>query len=276
MDTFETPGFVSLDVRLQSGSVIVSTADQPRTTVELVAVGRRGDEALEDVVVTAEERGGRHVVRVVQKDKLRWGPLQITWGGGFEARITCPPGSDLELAGGSTGLKATGELGEVTVRTASGDVRLENVARRLEVKTASGDVSVSAFAADASLVTVSGDIEVGRVVGALTARSVSGDARIRASSGPLALSTTSGDVEIDAVDGGEIRAQTVSGDVRVGVCRGTRVWIDATSISGDLTSELGLDADEPAPDDEGAVVPLHFKTVSGDVQIVRAAAAVSA
>jgi len=74
--------------------------------------------------------------------------------------------------------------------------------------------------------------------------------------------------------------KTVSGDVRVGVGRGTRVWIDATSVSGDLGSELGLDDGEPDTDEPdpggGPVVPLHVKTVSGDVSIVRATEAVSA
>ena len=72
----------------------------------------------------------------------------------------------------------------------------------------------------------------------------------------------------------------MSGDVRVGVGRGTRVWIDATSVSGDLGSELGLDDREPDTDEPdpggGPVVPLRVKTVSGDVSIVRATEAVSA
>jgi hypothetical protein len=74
--------------------------------------------------------------------------------------------------------------------------------------------------------------------------------------------------------------QTVSGDVRVGVSQGTRVWIDAASVSGDLGSELGLDDRQPGDDETGAegetVVPLHLKTVSGDVSIVRASEAYSA
>lgn len=275
MTTFETPGQVSLLIKLQSGNVVVTTSDEPRTIVDLVAVGRKGQDALEDVVVACDERGGRHVVRVEQKDKIRWGPLQISWGGGFEVHVTCPPGTDLELSGGSTGLRAEGDLGDVSARTASGDVRLETVRGRLEVKTASGDVSVAAIAHDGSLVTVSGDAEVGRLDGSLTARAVSGDVRVRALAGGLTLSTTSGDVEIDAVAAGELRVQTVSGDVRVGVARGTRVWVDAASVSGDLESELGLGDEAPATGAEGPVVPLHLKTVSGDVSIVRAGAAVS-
>jgi hypothetical protein len=84
MHVFETPGSVSLQVKLPSGRVLVTTADEPRTTVEVVAVGRRGQDAIDEIEVTMEERLGRTVVKVEQKDRFRWGPIQITWGGDFE------------------------------------------------------------------------------------------------------------------------------------------------------------------------------------------------
>ena len=278
MHVFETPGSVSLQLKLPSGRVLVATADEPRTTVEVVAVGRRGQEAVDEVDVTMEERLGRYVVKVEQRDKFRWGPIQITWGGDFECRITCPPGTDLDLSGGSTDLRAEGELGDVSVRTASGDARLESVDGELEVKTASGDIAVSSFAGSAKLSTVSGDLVVERMGAALSARAVSGDVRIGRLAGELELSTTSGDVDIKAVSGGDLRIQTVSGDVRVGIARGTRTWIDAVSVSGRLESELGLDDQTPGVESEDVspVVPLHVKTVSGDVTVVRAAAAIPA
>ena len=271
MHVFETPGSVSLQVKLPSGRVLVTTADEQRTTVEVVAVGRRGQDAIDEIDVTMEERLGRYVVRIEQKDRFRWGPIQITWGGDFECRIACPPGSDLDLSGGSTDIRADGELGEVAIRTASGDIRLETVLRDLEVKTASGDIDVASAEAPASLVTVSGDVLLGRADASLTARSVSGDVTIGTAVGELGVSTTSGDVEVKAVSGGDVRVQTVSGDVRVGITRGTRTWIDATSVSGRLESELGLEDQEPAADDAAPVVPLHVKTVSGDVTVARAA-----
>jgi hypothetical protein len=275
MQVFETPGSVSLQIKLPSGRVLVATADEPRTTVEVVAAGRRGQDAVDEIDVTMEERLGRYVVKVEQKDRFRWGPIQITWGGDFECRITCPPGTDLDLAGGSTDLRADGELGEVSVRTASGDMRLETAHREVQVKTASGDIAIGTLAAQASLVTVSGDLGVESVEAPLTAREVSGDVTIGRASGGLAISTTSGDVDVKAVSGGDVRVQTVSGDVRVGIARGTRTWIDAASVSGRLESELGLEDQEPATEEGGPVLPLHVKTVSGDVSIVRAAAAYS-
>src|SRR5919106_808799 len=188
MHVFETPGSVSLQVKLPSGRVLVSTADEPRTTVEVVAVGRRGQDAVDEIEVTMEERLGRYVVKVEQKDRFRWGPIQITWGGDFECRITCPTGSDLDLSGGSTDLRAEGELGEVSVRTASGDIRLESVLRELQVKTASGDIDVATVTEGASVVTVSGDVTLGRSDASVTARSVSGDVVVGGSSGALGIS----------------------------------------------------------------------------------------
>ena len=150
----------------------------------------------------------------------------------------------------------------------------------LQVKTASGDISIGAIEAGGSVVTVSGDLGVRRIEGNVTARSVSGDVRVGSLRAPLELSTTSGDVELESVEAGEVRVQSVSGDIRIGVGRGTRVFIDAASVSGDLGSELGVDDYEPpapeqgsegASEEPGEIVPLHAKTVSGDVKIVRAA-----
>ena len=82
------------------------------------------------------------------------------------------------------------------------------------------------------------------------------------------MQTTSGDVTLDSVEGGEVRIQTVSGDARVGVVEGVAVWMDAASVSGDLRSELAQ-VEAPPEGAEPDVVPLHAKTVSGDVSFVR-------
>jgi DUF4097 and DUF4098 domain-containing protein YvlB len=261
MQTFDTPGEVALHIRIPSGRVRVTTADEPCTSVELVSKRGRGAEAHEDIIIRADERNGRHVITVEQRDKIRWGPIQINWGGELEVLVTCPSGSDLDLAGGSTDLEVEGELGEVSAKSASGDIRLQDVRKKLEVKTASGDVWVGTIPEGGTTVTVSGDVQIRRTQGPLTARTVSGD------------------VKIGAIEAGELTLQTVSGDARIGVARGTRVWIDATSVSGDLGSELGLADNLPIGDEDaeesGEVVPLHVKTVSGDVKIVRAAEALS-
>lgn len=277
MQVFETPGSVSLQIRLPSGRVVVTTADEPRTSVDVISTGRRGSDAIDAIDISAEPIHGGHLVSIEHKDKIRFGPIQISWGGDVEVRVTCPPGSNLDFSSGSADIRVEGDLGEVTVKTASGDVSLGDVARKLQAKTASGDVFAGTLARGGQVVTVSGDVRLNGFEDELAARSVSGDVRIGRLRAPLQLSTTSGDVALDSVESGEVRAQTVSGDVRIGVSRGTRVYIDAASLSGDLSSELGLeDGEVPAePEQSGSVVPLHVKTVSGDVKIGRAAEAYS-
>lgn len=273
MQVFDTPGSVSLQIKLPSGRVVVTTADEDRTSVELVSLGRRGHDALDEVAVRLDERGGRYVVTVEQLPRFRWGPLQITWDDAVEARITCPPGSDLDLATGSASLRASGELGDVSVKSASGDVDLEAVRGVLGIKTASGDINVREARSEATLVTVSGDLQIDVFEQTMGVRAVSGDVRIGTARAPLTVTTTSGDVRIDRVQAGEVQVHSVSGDARIGVGSGTRVWIDAVSVSGTLESQLGLE-DQPPSDgsDTGAsVVPLRAKTVSGDITITRAA-----
>jgi DUF4097 and DUF4098 domain-containing protein YvlB len=278
VEVFETPGEVSLQVRIPSGRVIVGTTDEPRTQVEVVPVGRRGQEAVEQIRISHDERGGRHVVTVEQRNRIEWGPIQISWGGDVEVRVLCPVGTELELNGASTDFRAEGRYGRVTARTASGDLRVGEVKGKLEIKTASGDVGIERVEADnGSLVTVSGDVEVGLVDADLTVRTVSGDVELGVVRGPLGLSTTSGDVNVRSLEAGELRVQSVSGDARVGIGRGTRIWVDAASVSGDMSSELAMGDDTPTEDAEasGTVVPVHVKTVSGDVSIVRAPAPVA-
>src|SRR5206468_2615991 len=123
MPTFETPGDVALEIRLPSGHVTVRTTDEPRTEVELVPRGRRGEEALEQIDVSAREQPGGHVVSIEQRDRFRWGPISIGWGGDFEVQISCPNGTDVEFNGASSDLSAAGRYGRVSARTASGDLR---------------------------------------------------------------------------------------------------------------------------------------------------------
>src|SRR3990172_2209515 len=167
---FETPGSVTLRIRIPTGRVLVETTDAPRTEIELEAHGRRGEDALDQIDVTHDERPGRHVVSIEQRDRISWGPFQISWGGGVEVRVRCPVGTELELSGASTEFRADGRYGKVSARTASGNIRLGDVEGKLEVKTASGDLELDRIESDnASLVTVSGDVAVENVAGRLSA-----------------------------------------------------------------------------------------------------------
>ena len=88
------------------------------------------------------------------------------------------------------------------------------------------------------------------------------------------VNSVSGDQRVEAVFQGAVEAHAVSGDIRVGVRRGSRVYVDANTISGSTNSELELsDApQESEPAEDAPMVEVRAKTVSGDITIARAPA----
>ena len=117
--------------------------------------------------------------------------------------------------------------------------------------------------------TASGDASVRRSGGILTAKLVSGDIAVGEAAAGLAVTTVSGDVRVHAAGGGGMRVQAVSGDVHLAIKPGERLYIDANSVSGTMSSDLGLQ-DAPPIESSTPVVELRVRTVSGDVNIVRA------
>lgn len=268
MTTFETPGTVLLRVGLDGGEVSVETAEIHTVDVELVPL-RDNDatrEAIDRARVELVPRGGGHEVVVELKRKSG---LVIGRGAKVGVRIHCPHGSDLVLRASSADLNGTGVLGTVDVKTASGDVSLER-ARKLQVDTASGDVRARDVEGASDLRTASGDVMLRRSGGPLSANLVSGDLVVDEAAAGLEVTTVSGDVHVRAAGGGGLRVQSVSGDVELAVKPGQRLYVDASSVSGTMTSELGLD-DAPPADASAEVHDLRVRTISGDLRISRAA-----
>ena len=138
-------------------------------------------------------------------------------------------------------------------------------------------------------------------------KSASGDLSVREAGGGVNVQNASGDVDIEIVRGpdqrqlrlgrrddrrgvrqrqrqhgraatritgrscaGTVSAHAVSGDVSIAVRRGSKVFLDCNTVSGDTRSELELSGDVPAGD--GPLVEVRAKTVSGDISITRAPA----
>lgn len=255
MHAFDTPTPPRLRVRNAAGLISVDPSEAGRTTVELEAL--RDDETTREAIerATVEQSGNEIAIEIGTGGKgFGVGPAWISFGRIPQVgiRIRCPEGAELDCTSASADLSATGRLGKVELKTASGDVSVEHVAG-LRVQSASGDVRVATVEGEARIQTVSGDLAIDDAQGDLSARSVSGDQRI------------------GAVQQGVIKLQSVSGDVRVGVRPGTRLRIDASSTSGDVSSELDV-KDAPSETPSAREARLEAKTVSGDVEITRAAA----
>jgi hypothetical protein len=276
-ETFQTPDRVRLSLAIPAGVIEIDASPGDTTQVELDALSDSARELLESTRIEFRDRGDGHEV-VVEVPTTKSG-FFISFGRGpdFRLRVSCPTGAELDIQTKSADVRARGMFGPSEVKTASGDINLGEIGGDARVKTASGDVQIEDVHGVTHVQTASGDLAIQRTRGDVTGQLVSGDVWIRDALHAVAVNTVSGDVRLDAVVEGSIDVTAISGDIVVGVRRGSRVFVDCNTISGDTSSELDL-SDAPVPSDPapsgepGPQLELRAKTVSGDIVVVRAAA----
>jgi DUF4097 and DUF4098 domain-containing protein YvlB len=259
-ETFETPGPLRLSVRVPSGRIDFETVEGTETVVELEG----SPEIEEDARIEIRPRRDGHEVILVVEDR----GLFRRFRGDVRARVSAPPGADVEVSSASADVDGRGEFGALEANTASGDVSFEKVGGDAEVNSASGDVKISRVQGALTANTASGDLEVGYLAGQGKVRSASGDVSIEEAHSSLKIQTASGDLQASSVREGDVTLQTASGDIEVGVKRGSKVWIDARSMSGDTSSDLEV-SDTPS-DGEGPLVEISATAMSGDITVRRA------
>jgi hypothetical protein len=273
--TFDTPGHVVLSLRVPTGEISIETHDGTETYVELRAGGgeEAAREALERSRIDLRERGEGRWEVVVEVPKRRG--FGLFFGEPTnELRVRAPHGCAVSVETRSADVEGRGRYGQVEIQSVSGDVRFDEINEASTIRTTSGDVRVDLGGAEIDVNTTSGDVDLGAIHGRVNVRAVSGDVRIRHAAESVQVTSVSGDQDLEGVVAGDVRLQSVSGDVRVGIRRGSRLWVDAKSLSGDTTSELDL-GDAPDGEEEGApLVELRANTVSGDIRVVRAGAPV--
>jgi Putative adhesin len=247
-ETFETPGPVTLDVRIPSGEVEIQTSDVSETAVELEARGRDAGELENDAEISMRERGDGYEV-LIDVGQGRGGGL-FRRNGDYRVRVSAPHGATVRARLASADISGHGRYAEIDIKVASGDVEFEKV----------GEASVD---------TASGDVQLDRV-GTAKVNSASGDVQIVDAADGAEINTASGDVEILSVVAGEVRANSASGDIEVGIAKGSRLWVDAQTLSGDTSSELDLESGDTIEADEGPLVELKARSMSGDITVKRA------
>jgi hypothetical protein len=139
----------------------------------------------------------------------------------------------------------------VSIRTASGDIAVEDAAGDLELQTASGDIEVRRCSGDLRARSASGDIELAECAAAIDAESASGDIALSLDEqcDSVSLSSKSGDLALSHPEDFDaaLRCSTVSGDVE----------LDGRSI-GAGSYRLGA-----------GLTPVRLSTVSGDIDVSR-------
>jgi DUF4097 and DUF4098 domain-containing protein YvlB len=245
-ESFDTPGPLRMRVESASGSIELETVDGTKTEVELDGPA----DEIEEASVELRERADGH--ELVVKTRPGGGFRLFRNSKGIDVRIRAPHGASVEISSASADVQGRGRYGKVEVNSASGDVAFEEI---------EGDAQAN---------TASGDVEIGRLGGMGKLRSASGDVEIGAADGSLKVQTASGDQEIGSIASGEITLQTASGDISVGVKPGSKLWIDARSMSGETSSEL--EVGDSAPPGEGPLVEVRATAMSGDIRVRRAPA----
>jgi DUF4097 and DUF4098 domain-containing protein YvlB len=125
-----------------------------------------------------------------------------------------------------TGLTVNGVSSDIDVRDVCGEAELQSVSGEVHLACAQGNITVQS---------VSGDVTANGVTGRLEATAISGGLWVTNARADVAAHSVSGDVVLDHVEGQDVSAETVSGDVSfAGPIRdGGRYRF--TSHSGDLT-----------------------------------------
>ena len=241
---------------IPAGRIAVETADVSETTVDVEAI--RGE--LDDLKV---EQHGRDIV-IEAKSKTRLFGRDHE----FLITITAPHGTDADVNVASADFRSQGRLGGLEVNTASGDVLAEDVEHDVKIRSASGDVKLGTVGGRTDVNSASGDVQVETARDGGTIRSASGDIQIGEAARRVTVQTASGDLHVGSIAEGEVDAKSASGDVLVGIREGSRLNVDARSMSGDTSSEIELGAVETATD--GPLVWVKAATMSGDIRIVRA------
>lgn len=247
--TFSVDRHPDIDIRIATGKVEVKEGDPGRVNVTVDT---------SDPNFTVEQRGSSIVIS--NDESLNW----RSRGSSFVV-VEAPPGSDLRVGVASAEVRVDLPFDKVDIKTASGDVELaggENVV----VKTASGDVRIGHIGNALRFNSASGDLHVsGSVSGTMAISSASGDVYVEESEATVDINTASGDVLIRRFSGRSANFNSMSGDVGLGIVRGTSLDLDVNLLSGKLL----LPDPEATKSDIERHMSVKAKMVSGDLRIQR-------
>ena len=273
-ETFQTPRQLVVNVKLPKGDLSVETADVQDSTVTLVGSSPRAEEQVERAEIRFVNHAD-HDELIVDTDTDDFG-----WSGGrvklsislgrrddVDVHVVVPHGAILRAETGSADLRASGRFAELESRGASGDVSVDDVEREASVKVASGDVRFGSVGGSLKVQTAAGDVYAGPVGANAEVKTAAGDVNLTEVGGSVTIHSASGDLRVGSVTQGKVELKSVSGDMVVGVRRGSRVWMDVKTVTGDASSDLDSGIDD---DGEGPLVELKATAMSGDIKIVRA------
>jgi len=123
----------------------------------------------------------------------------------------------------------------LAVNAVSSDIDVRDVCGEAELQSVSGDVQLACAQGNVTVGSVSGDVTASDVRGRLEATAISGDLTVTNARADVTAHSVSGDVVLDRIEGQDVSAETVNGDVSFAgpIREGGRYRFQ--SHSGDLT-----------------------------------------
>lgn len=280
MPSFDTPEPISVTARVEAGSIQFTAGDRLDTVVEV----RPRDPKRDLDVRTADQTevtytGGVLTVRTPKSNLLgRTGTVDLT--------VELPTGSRIDTTGAWTQVVGEGRLGEVRVKTSSGDVRLDTtgplkltashgsitvdrIEGTAEITTSSGSLRVGVVDGPAVLKNSHGTTTVGAATGELRVSGANGDIEIRRAEGPVTATTAHGTLRVGEVARGTVQLETAYGAIEVGVREGTAAWLDVNSGHGQVRNSLTA---SEIPGEAEDTVKIRARTRYGNIDVRRAKA----
>ncbi|MGW5637722.1 DUF4097 family beta strand repeat-containing protein [Streptomyces sp. NPDC003832] len=279
MPAFDTPAPISVIAQVEAGSIRFSAGDRADTVVEVVPRDPKKDRDVRDAEQTEVTfAGGTLTVRTPKHRNAlrRSGTVDVT--------VELPTGSGVDVTGSWAQVLGEGRLGEVRVKTSSGDVRLDTtgplrltashgsitvgrVEGPAEVTTSTGSMRVGSVDGTAVLKNSHGTTAVGTVTGDLRVRNSQGDIDIARAESSVSATTAQGTVRVAHVARGTVHVETAYGAVEVGIREGSAAWLDVNAGSGQVRNRLTA---SDAPEDARDTVEVRARTRYGNIDILRA------
>ena len=283
MSTFETPGPISLEVKIGIANIYLTASERADTRVEVLPTDPSRES---DVAAAAETRVDYGDGRLSVQNPLSWRE-RGWWGwgkkGSMDVQIELPSGSRVNCDAVMGTFESVGPLGECRVKTGYGKIRVEqagpaqletgagnvtaeHISGSVEIKTGTGAVRVGSVDGAATIHNANGATQVGEATGKVEAHAANGRITVDRAHDSALARTAMGDVEIGQVEGGTITAHTAFGRVEIGVRDGVAAWLDLTTKFGRVHNDLDT-AEQPAGSQ--ATVEVHVHTGHGDISIHR-------
>jgi DUF4097 and DUF4098 domain-containing protein YvlB len=180
-------------------------------------------------------------------------------------------------------IRCAGRLGECRLKT-SGGTSGWNAPARCVCSTSAGHITADGIAGNADISTGSGKVQIGEVEGAAVVKNsngdtaidaVSGDVRVRNANGAIEVErarsgvdvkTHNGSIRLDEVVRGSVVLETATGDLDIGIAKGTAAWLEVNTGFGHVRNLLESAA---RPDEADQTVEVRGRTSYGDITIRR-------